>query len=94
MPVQASRKLHCCHLEPAQVPIFQKERAATLLSASESAGAEIDRGNEKMGLIQLFKEAPVIPNITQLHHVKMANQTPVTLFLTRLTSEEWGGIGG
>ena len=42
-----------------------------------------------MGLIQLFKEAPVIPNITQVHHVKMANQTPVTLFLTRQTSEEW-----
>ena len=35
--------------------------------------AEIDWRNEKMDLIQLFKEAPVIPNITQLHHVKMAS---------------------
>ena len=27
---------------------------------------EIDRRNEKMGLIQLSKEAPVIPNITNV----------------------------
>ena len=52
--------------------------------------AEIDRRNEKMGLIQLFKEAPLIPNITKVHHVKMANQTPVTVLLTRHMSDDIG----
>ena len=67
-----------------------------MLRVFKVTSAEIDRRNEKMGLIQLFKEAPVTPNITQLHHVKMANQAPVTLFLTKQTSdvESVAGVEG